>query len=75
MTRWQSSGAGTRGSARCLPPSSCPRCWWEAPASAVSGLREMTHELGLDLPVLDLSGLDAEAALEVIEALPAGKIR
>lgn len=45
------------------------------PAECRNRLVEIARELRLELPVLDLSGLDAEAALEALEALPAGHLR
>jgi hypothetical protein len=35
-------------------------------------LQELTESLALDLPVIDLSGLDADSARRNLEAIPAG---
>jgi alkanesulfonate monooxygenase SsuD/methylene tetrahydromethanopterin reductase-like flavin-dependent oxidoreductase (luciferase family) len=45
------------------------------PAECRERIAELAAQLGLEMPVLDLSGLDAARAREVLEALPAGEIR
>ena len=75
-TRSRSSGAGTRGSATSRTPSSRPRSWSGSRPSAASGSPRWPRELDLEMPVLDLSGLDCRSASgEALEALPAGDIR
>jgi alkanesulfonate monooxygenase SsuD/methylene tetrahydromethanopterin reductase-like flavin-dependent oxidoreductase (luciferase family) len=51
-----------------------------APALVVGGaahcrerLAALAREFGLDLPVIDLSGMDATAARRTLEAIPAGE--
>jgi alkanesulfonate monooxygenase SsuD/methylene tetrahydromethanopterin reductase-like flavin-dependent oxidoreductase (luciferase family) len=44
------------------------------PAECRQRLAELARELRLEMPVIDLSGLDADAALETLESLPAGEI-
>ena len=56
-------------------PSSRPRSWSGSRPSAASGSPRWPRELDLEMPVLDLSGLDAERAREALEALPAGELR
>jgi alkanesulfonate monooxygenase SsuD/methylene tetrahydromethanopterin reductase-like flavin-dependent oxidoreductase (luciferase family) len=45
------------------------------PAECRERIASLAEQLQLEMPVLDLSGLDAERARAVIEALPAGEIR
>jgi alkanesulfonate monooxygenase SsuD/methylene tetrahydromethanopterin reductase-like flavin-dependent oxidoreductase (luciferase family) len=46
-----------------------------SPAECGERLGEIARQLRLEMPVIDLGGLDAQAVLEVLEAIPAGKIR
>jgi alkanesulfonate monooxygenase SsuD/methylene tetrahydromethanopterin reductase-like flavin-dependent oxidoreductase (luciferase family) len=45
------------------------------PAECRERIAALAAQLDLEMPVLDLSGLDAHRAREVMEALPAGEIR
>jgi hypothetical protein len=45
------------------------------PAECRERIAALAAELDLEMPVLDLSGLDAQRAREALEALPAGEIR
>ena len=46
-----------------------------SPAECRERVVAASRQLGLEMPVLDLSGLEAGAAREVLEALPAGDFR
>ncbi len=46
-----------------------------SPAECRERIASLAAQLDLEMPVLDLSGLDAARAREVLEALPAGEIR
>ena len=45
------------------------------PAACRARIAEITRDLGLEMPVLDLSGLGAGEARRVLEVLPAGEVR
>jgi alkanesulfonate monooxygenase SsuD/methylene tetrahydromethanopterin reductase-like flavin-dependent oxidoreductase (luciferase family) len=45
------------------------------PSECRERIAELAAQLDLEMPVVDLSGLDAERAREVLEGLPAGEIR
>lgn len=45
------------------------------PAVCIERIGELARALELEMPVLDLSGLDAGEARETLEALPAGRFR
>jgi len=49
-----------------------PALVFGSPGECRSRLTDLGRELRLELPVLDLSGLDAEAARDTLEAFPAG---
>jgi alkanesulfonate monooxygenase SsuD/methylene tetrahydromethanopterin reductase-like flavin-dependent oxidoreductase (luciferase family) len=45
------------------------------PAECRERIRELGRELALELPIVDLSGLEAESARESLESLPVGNLR
>lgn len=45
------------------------------PAECRERVAELGRQLALEMPVIDLCGLGAEAAREALEAFPAGEIR
>jgi alkanesulfonate monooxygenase SsuD/methylene tetrahydromethanopterin reductase-like flavin-dependent oxidoreductase (luciferase family) len=45
------------------------------PAECRERIASLAAELGLEMPVIDLSGLDADRARDALEALPAGELR
>jgi alkanesulfonate monooxygenase SsuD/methylene tetrahydromethanopterin reductase-like flavin-dependent oxidoreductase (luciferase family) len=45
------------------------------PSECRERISQLAAQLGLEMPVVDLSGLDAHRAREVLEGLPAGEIR
>jgi alkanesulfonate monooxygenase SsuD/methylene tetrahydromethanopterin reductase-like flavin-dependent oxidoreductase (luciferase family) len=52
-----------------------PALVFGSPAECRDRIDALARALELDMPVLDLTGLDAQAAREAIEALPPGEIR
>jgi hypothetical protein len=56
-------------------PELAPALAVGTPAECRERIRALTAELRLEMPVLDLSGLDAQRARRTLEALPAGDLR
>jgi hypothetical protein len=70
-----SSGHGTLGSAAISDAELAPALAFGKPAECRERDRLAAAALDLEMPVLDLSGLEAYRAREALEALPAGDLR